>query len=191
MMNRDTVKRNNGRWRKCILLLSLFLLCCSPADDIYAPWAAYFTFNPVTSAPELYSALNNMGEFCTITTDGSNIVFATPHSSTPIRRTVIDQRVTLVLGLDGLIVGLPNIPEMGRDVSRVVCYELSCPNCYNERGISRRVKLLDSGIARCQRCTRQYDLNNLGIMSSDTTGISLYRYRVAYNQANNTLVVSN
>ena len=136
-------------------ILHLTLVSCSPAEDTYAHWPAYFTFTPVTSAPELYTAVNNMGQFCTVTPDGDNIVFASPHSSTPIRRSLIDQRVTLVLGLDGLIIGLPNIPEMGADVSRVVCYELSCPNCYEERGISRRLRLQDGGIARCQRCTRQ------------------------------------
>jgi len=132
-----------------------------------------------------------MGEFCTVTPNGNNFVFANTKSSTSVARTAIDQRTSVVLGVDGLIIGLPNIPEMGYDMPQVVCFELACPNCYSDFGITRRVTLKTGGKARCGRCTREYDLNNQGMIASDTTGISLYRYRVSYNQLSNTLVVSN
>ena len=174
-----------------ICLSVLLMLGCEKAEDLYSDYPAYFVFTPVTQAPELYTALNSMGEFCTITPSGGAYVFASPKTSTPVPLTAVDQHVSAVLGLDGLIVGLPNLPEMGYDVPRVVCYDLCCPNCYRDLGITRRMSLKVGGIVSCVRCTREYDLNNQGIIRSDATGISLFRYRVNYNSSNNTLTVSN
>lgn len=174
----------------CALLL-LLLLSCEKAERLFSDYPAYFVFTPVTQAPELFTALNSMGEFCTITPSGNTYVFSNTKTSTPVPLTAVDQRVSAVLGLDGLIVGLPNVPEMGYDVPRVVCFDLCCPNCYRDYGFTRRMSLQVGGIARCGRCTREYDLNNLGIVRSDTTGFSLFRYRVNYNSFNNSLTVSN
>jgi len=167
------------------------LIGCQKAEDLYSDYPAYFVFTPVTQAPELNTAVNSMGEFCSITPSGNNFVFASPKSSTSIPRTAIDQHTSISLGLDGLIVGLPNMPEMGYDVPRVVCYDLCCPNCYRDYGITRRMSLQTGGKTRCARCTREYDLNNLGMVCNDTTGYSLYRYRVYYSSYGNTLTVSN
>ena len=175
----------------CLFLMLLAMISCEKAEDLFSNYPAYFVFTPATQAPELYTALNSAGEFCTIIPNGERYVFASPKTSTTVQKTAVDQHVSVVLGLDGLIVGLPNIPEMGYDVPRVVCYDLCCPNCYRDLGITRRMQLQVGCIARCARCTREYDLNNLGIIRSDTTGISLFRYRVYYNAYNYTLTVSN
>lgn len=175
------------RLAACILLL----FACQKAEDLYSHYPAYFVFSPVTQAPELYTALNSSGEFCSITPNGNNYLFANQKTSSLVPRTAVDQRTSVNLGLDGLIVGLPNIHEMGYDVPHVVCYDLCCPNCYHDLGITRRLTLQVGGIVRCVRGTREYDLNNLGIIRTDTTGISLFRYRVYYNNMNYTLTISN
>lgn len=175
----------------CLLLMLLAAIACQKAEDLYSNYPAYFVFTPVTQAPELYTALNSNGEFCTITPNANAYVFASPRTSTTVQRTAVDQHVSIALGLDGFIVGLPNIPEMGYDVPRVVCYDLCCPNCYRDLSITRRLAIQVGGLARCARCTREYDLNNSGMLRSDTTGISLFRYRVSYNSFSNTLTVSN
>ena len=167
------------------------MLGCEKSEDLFSGYPAYFVFTPVSQAPELYTALNSMGEYCTVTPSGQNYLFSNPKTSTIVPRTAVDQHVSVALGLDGLILGLPNIPELGYDVPRVVCYDLCCPNCYRDLGITRRMSLQVGGIVRCARCTREYDLNNLGIIRSDTTGVSLFRYRVYYNANNYTLTVSN
>ena len=170
----------------------LFLLAsCQKAEDLYSGYPAYFVLSPVTQAPELYTAVNSYGEFCTITPGTNAYIIANLKTSTPVPHTALDQHVIPVLGLDGLLVGLPNVPEMGYDQPRVVCFDLCCPNCYRDYGITRRVTLLAGGLARCPRCTREYDLNALGIITSDTTGIALFRYRTSYNPMSNTFIVQN
>ena len=171
--------------------LILLLSSCQKAEHLYSSYPAQFVFWPVTQAPQLNTALNNMGEFCTITPSGDYYVFSNTKGSTRVALTAIDQSVSARLGLDGFIVGLPNMPEMGYDTPRVVCFDLCCPNCYRDLGITRRLALGVGGTARCARCTRTYDLNNLGMVSSDTTGVSLLRYRVYYEQMNNRLTISN
>ena len=171
--------------------LILLLSSCQKAEHLYSSYPAQFVFWPVTQAPQLNTALNNMGEFCTLTPSGDYYVFSNTKGSTRVALTAIDQSVSARLGLDGFIVGLPNMPEMGYDTPRVVCFDLCCPNCYHDLGITRRLALGVGGTARCARCTRTYDLNNLGMVSSDTTGVSLLRYRVYYEQMNNRLTISN
>nr|MCR4591599.1 hypothetical protein [Bacteroidaceae bacterium] len=92
------------------------------------------------------------------------------------------------LGLSGLIVGLPNIPEIGKTESQVVCFELACSNCWEDYNITKPL-VVSEGVATCNSCKRTYDLNNTGFITKGEVGRPLYRYRVSY--VNNTLVVSN
>lgn len=171
-----------------VLLLSL---SCSDADKTYYTGArANFSYSSTNTVPELNSALGSMGEFCTIRTDGLNFIFTSLRSSTTRPLTAIETRVNPALGLSGLIVGLPNIPELGADVPCVVAYDLACP-CYDDFSTTHNLKLQSGGQALCDRCGRTYDLNNLGIVAQGPSGRSLYRYRATYNQFGNTLTVRN
>ena len=163
---------------------------CQDADYTYCNLPAKFVFENAYQAPALYTACNSMGEFCTITfsRDGKEFVFKGSSTTSNVPLTAIVGYNGFVLGLSGLVVGLPNIPEMGKTESQVICYELACSNCYEDYNITKPLSLKD-GTAICNSCRRVYDLNSTGLVTQGEAGRSLYRYRVSY--VNNTLVVSN
>lgn len=164
---------------------------CQKADNIYYTGARVsFTYTYTNTVPELNAALGGFGEFCTIRMDGANFIFTGLKSSTTRPLTAVDTRVHPSLGLSGLIVGCPNIPELGSDVARVVAFDLACP-CYEDFASTRNLQLQAGGLASCSRCGRTYDLNNQGIVAKGDAGRALFRYRAAYNQFGNTLSVNN
>lgn len=171
----------------CLFLI----LACTSADNTYYTGArANFSYTYTNTIPELNSALGSMGEFCTIRSDGKNFIFSGLKSSTTRPLTAVETRVHPALGLSGLIVGLPNIPELGANEPRVVAFDLACP-CYEDFDTTRSLQLQGGGRATCSRCGRTYDLNNLGIVASGPAGRSLYRYRASYNAFGFTLTVNN
>lgn len=176
-----------------IFNFSLFTLLtsCQKAENIYYTGARVsFTYTFTNTVPELNAALGGFGEFCSVRLDGNNFIFKGLKSTTTRPLTAVDTRVHPQLGLSGLIVGCPNIPEMGSDVARVVAFDLACP-CYNDFSSTRNLDLQAGGLAHCSRCDRTYDLNNQGIVAKGESGRPLFRYRASYNQFGNTLVVNN
>lgn len=176
-----------------ILNFSLFILLfsCQKAENIYYTGARVsFTYTYTNTVPELNAALGGFGEFCSVRLNGNNFIFKGLKSTTTRPLTAVDTRVHPQLGLSGLIVGCPNIPEMGSDVARVVAFDLACP-CYNDFSSTRNLDLQAGGLAHCSRCDRTYDLNNQGIVAKGESGRPLFRYRASYNQFGNTLVVNN
>lgn len=172
-------------------LFTFFFLSCSNADHTYYTGARVrFSFTSTNTVPELNAALGSMGEFCSIRCDAVNYIFSSPRSSTTRPLTAVDTRVNPALGLSGLIVGLPNMPELGADVPRVVAFDLACP-CYEDFNTTRNLKFSGNGRAACTRCGRTYDLNNQGVVVEGPAGRSLYRYRATYSQFGNTLSVNN
>ncbi len=150
---------------------------------------AYFSYSPVSAVSQLYTACNSMGEWTTITARNSQYIFANLTGSTPVNRLALQNYSSFYLGLSGLVVGLPTIPELGSTMSVVTCYDLACSNCYHDRYITKPLTLQAGGRAHCTSCRRTYDLNNIGQIASGDAGINLYRYRVFYG--NNTLTVNN
>ena len=153
---------------------------CSKPENLYSSRPVYFVYTQTNTVPQLNIALNSQGEFCAITVDGSHYIFSSPTGSTQTNRVALQNYQNFRLGLSGLIVGLPNIPEPGADVPHVVCFDLACPTCYEEATIAKPLSLSESGRATCPRCKRIYDLNNQGIVATGTAGRSLYRYRVSF-----------
>lgn len=174
--------------RGFLLLALLFSVagCTKQAESFYANLPAFFRVQYVQSIPPLNAALNSMGEFATITQ--RNNVYIYSNTTTSLQRPITDADRNY-LGLSGFIVGLPNIPPLGSSVSQVVCYDLACPNCYEEQVVTREMKLQAGGTCKCSMCQRTYDLNNQGYVSSGSPGKSLYRYRVYFQ--NNTLLINN
>ena len=76
-------------------------------------------------------------------------------------------------------------------MTSVVCFDLACPNCYEEASITRDLTLLENQRAKCGRCGRLYDLNNQGIIVDGEQGTSLYRYRIQYYPSGNNMTVNN
>ena len=172
--------KNSSWW---LLAVFLLLTACEDAEDIYSRRSVSFSFAPSTKVPMLHSALNSLGEFVTIRVgvSGAELLFsAYGRDDFPCAMTEIDRRTTRI-GLSGFIVGTPTMPELGQSMSRPVCYELTCINCYMSDHITRDVKLEAMGRAACPRCGRVYDLNNYGIIVSDTTGVKLDRYHISYS----------
>ncbi len=171
-----------------IIMLS-GLVSCTQSDSLYCHIPASLVVDNVYQAPALYTACNSLGEFCKVTMDGQKIYFQGSKETSSINRVALGNYTATILGLGGLIIGLPDLPEIGKDVSQVVCFDLNCPNCYEQyEGITKRMELSGS-TARCKGCGRTYDLNNLGIVSQGDKGRPLYRYRVSY--VGTALVVSN
>ena len=165
------------------------LVSCSKPDSLYSHMPARLVIDNVYQAPALYTACNSLGEFCTVTMDGQKIYFQGSRETSSINLVALDSYGSFVLGLGGLIIGLPALPEMGKDVSQVVCYDLNCPNCYEQySGITKRTTVSGS-TAHCKGCGRDYDLNSLGIVSQGESGRPLFRYRASY--VGSALVVNN
>lgn len=161
--------------------------CSGDADFTYSSLPARFVFENVFQAPVLNVACNSMGEFCSITSDGKQFIFkGSSREPSYVPLTAINGYSGFYLGLSGLIVGLPDRPEMGKTESQVVCFDLACPNCYRDYNITKPLVLQAGGNATCNSCKRTYELNNAGYCP---TGKKLERYRVSF--LNNTLVVSN
>ena len=175
----------------------LFICClltvfgCQDADYTYCNLPAKFVFENVYQASALNIACNSMGEFCTVTfsKDGKEFVFKGSSVTSNVPLTAIVGYTGFNLGLSGLIIGLPNIPEIGKTESQVVCFDLACSNCYNDYNITKPLTI-KNGFATCEKgCKRTYDLNNVGYITKGEAGKPLFRYRVSY--INNTLVVNN
>ena len=166
------------------------LVSCTQSDSLYYHIPARLVVENVYQAQALYTACNSMGEFCSVTMDAKKIYIQGSKENSELVRTAIGSNYdNTILGLGGLIIGLPSLPEIGKDVSQVVCFDLNCPNCYEQYGgISKRMELSGT-TSRCRSCNRTYDLNSMGIVSSGEGGRALFRYKVSY--VGTALVVSN
>lgn len=179
-----------------IFAIAGILSSCEKADNRYSTYRAYFKYNPVSAKPTLFRACISLGEFCSIThPPGQNYVVkspSTPTSADYIQRTAIQGYQGFALGIGGgLIVGMPVVPEMLEQESRIVCYDLCCSNCYQNYHILKQMVLQVGGIVSCSSCHRSYDLNNQGIIANGDAGRSLFRYYVDYYSPTQTLTVSN
>lgn len=179
-----------------VLVSASIVSSCEKADNKYSGYRAYFKYGPVSAKPNLYRACTSLGEFCSITfPPGVNFVIKSP--STPsvvdyIQRTALQGYQGYALGVGGgLIVGMPTIPEMLAQESQVTCYDLCCPNCYQNYHILKQLEMHVGGLSTCSSCHRTYDLNNQGIVSSGEAGRSLFRYYVHYYAPTQTLTVNN
>ena len=176
-----------------LLPIAAFTACSGDDDYSYSTYCslpAKFVMENAYQAPVLYTACNSMGEFCSITTNGKQFIFkGSSKEPSYVNLTALNGYSGFYLGLSGLIVGLPNIPEIGKTESQVVCFDLACSNCYEVYNITKPLALHNDGTATCASCKRPYNLNNTGFISNGEAGRPLYRYRVSY--VNNTLVVSN
>ena len=169
--------------RKILLAAVLFLAACSSGEvnNKFCNLRARLNIENVTQAPVLFTALESMGEYCTIRVDGQRFLFtdATGHTSA-INISAMAGYSGYYPGLSGFIVGKLTIPEIGEDQVRVVCYDLACSNCYQNYNITKPLQLQTSGYAKCNNCKRTYNLNDCGTISDGPAGRNLYRYRVNY-----------
>lgn len=181
-----------GLPRLCRRFLPLLLAACSAdADNTYSSLPARLVVQTVAACPALYMAVGNPGQWCTVQGGANNTYVVTGAKETSqMNLTQMTGYQGFYLGLAGLIIGMPNIPEVGADMPRVTCYDLACPNCWREIVVGRALTIDHvSGYAVCGRCSRRYNLNNQGIAVSEEGGHPLERYRIQYNGTS--LTVSN
>lgn len=176
-----------------ILLIVFCLTGCEKAEQTYSNNIARLTLISTNLIPHLNTSLNNPGEFCTITARNNTYVFHSPglREDYVHERSELERKSNYVLGLAGLIVGTPIMADQLSSQATVVCFDLACPNCYEEAAITRNLTLMEGQRADCSRCERRYDLNTQGIVATGPSGRSLYRYRVNYYPSGYTLTINN
>lgn len=169
------------------VVLMLCLGCTS--DDMqttYSRYRASFLYQKVMQINPLYASLTGSGVFCTITFQGMKVTFSSNGNSYTDNLTQVAGYQSPVF-LGGFIVGQANMPETGQTILPLMCYDLACPNCYEEMGLTRPMNVVeDNGrqVAGCSKCNRKYDLNNAGIPIEGEKGIKLHRYHIVYDGSN-------
>ena len=100
-----------------------------------------------------------------------------------------EQRMHLIIGLNnGVIVGFDNLNQP----ATFYAYDLQCPNCFDVMKIPRKsypLTLSANGIAICNVCHREYNLNIGGIISKGKKGEKLIRYHATTSAPNGVLHV--
>ena len=142
----------------------------------------------VNNSTELINIIGSPGQFVTIRPwGGGKVMIALPNSKGSENGT--EYALSKVgsqdfeYGLGGFIVGTKNTLNMDGNYE-MAAYDLSCPNCDR---MSYRLTISDNGIATCEKCKMQYDLNNFGWIyskgteSDDTEKRGLYEYSITFN----------
>lgn len=176
---------------------TMLLASCSKESFDFSSMHAQFVYNnSIHQDATLQSALNAMspGVFCRIYEgyEGGSMYFyfeSNQGLSSRQKATADDLRPTRILGIlpkTGIIVGYGNLSSP----AVLYAYDSQCPNCYAETNMaSYKLAMSPSGIATCQKCKREYDLNNNGL--SATGGKKLIKYRVTCTGPLGMLSVSN
>ena len=166
-----------------LLAAALAAACSDDVQDIYSSYPAFFRFSPVTAASQLYTAVSNPGQFCTVTFQNGQYYIFTDARGTS---TSCGQPVYI----SGFIVGTPAVIDMSGQFP-LTAYDLVCPHCDQTASITRPVAFDGETQMTCPRCGSSYDLNNGGMPVSGPATRTLYRYHVAYSQGTQTLIIQN
>ncbi len=165
--------------------------CSDSVDNLYASIRAFFRYDNVTASHQLYTALNNPGEFCTITLRNSVIYFTDADGRSSQGNLSATESYGKTQCVAGFIVGTPSVPDLNGSTSPRA-YDLVCPTCYERNAIQRSLQFDGREQVKCSRCGRTYSLQT-GLQNGGEEGVSLlYRYRMSYSSsASGTLVINN
>jgi hypothetical protein len=178
-------------------MLLLLTSSCGNVQNEFSSNRCYFIFeNSKHNNPRLAEAMTPYsGMFCTISlvTENGAQYYSFTNSSGLTKKAILtdlDKQRTHILGLNnGLIVGYGKLS----DPLTFYAYDLECPNCFDPDAIpvrSKKLSVSTSGIATCNVCKRQYDLNNGGIITSGDKGNKLTRYHASTTGAYGILTVN-
>lgn len=188
--------------RKTNIIIAFILLLltnsCSNVQNEFSNNKCYFVFeNSNHNNSRLAEAMTAYsGVFCTVSlvNEHGAQYYAFTNNAGLTEKTILtdlDKQRTHILGLNnGLIVGYGKLS----DPLTFYAYDLECPNCFDPDAIpvrSKKLSISTSGIATCNVCKRQYDLNNGGIITSGDKGNKLTRYRASTTGPYGTLSVYN
>ena len=168
-------------------LLVVCLMACGNTENEFTAGSCYFVFdNSAHQDATLAGAMNPNapGIFCTITTEMRNGANYFNFSSSAGQNSsqiynALDKRRTLALGFnDGIIVGFGalNQPPV------FYAFDRECPNCFDPNVLPVRSKPLtmsSNGLATCNVCHRQYNMNSGGIVVAGDSGKKMTRYRAS------------
>ena len=180
-----------------LLLVAFMLSGCKNAVDEYCRRPCYVVIDNSTHVDAtLASAMSSVapGIFCMIqeTQKGGATYYHCTNNqgqSSDIPWTAIDQRMTIIVGLNnGIIVGFGNLDYP----ATFYAYDRECPNCFDPDAIPVKTKPLtmdEKGHATCNVCKRVYDLNNHGLLVSGEAGKTLNRYPASTTGPYGTLMV--
>lgn len=151
------------------------------AQNKWSRMRAYYLCQNVATIPTLYHACTGPEQWCTVRRSANmkQLLFDSLRENDQVNLTA-DMGYTRFHIERGLIIGLPSLAEPGAGTPVVTCYDIVCPNCY-DNGTSKNVEIQENGKALCRLCNRTYDLNNQGIIVGGERGKTLERYRVTYN----------
>lgn len=207
IFNMDSMKQKNishsvvSRGLAVALLSVTTLLAtvsCGDSVNEFSDYPCRFVFNMNTHANSaaLRSAVSSVGVFCKVTQvvkgGASYYHFSTNQGlSDEVIFTAEDQRTTVSLGTNnGIWLGFGNL-----DTPPIFYgYDAECPNCFDPNAIPIRSKPLSvntSGIATCNVCHREYNMNTGGNVVSGDKGSPLRRFRYAAYSAAGIVTVNN
>lgn len=164
--------------------LVLVLGACGGAQYEYSNRSCYLVFDNATHRdPTLASAMSPYTNvFVTITQTqhggASYFHFASNQggAATESIFNAIDKRRSVVIGMNGgLIVGYSSLSNP----LTFYAFDRECPNCFNPDQLPVRsypLQVASNGIAKCNTCKRQYDLNNQGFIVNGDPGNKMTRY---------------
>ncbi|MBR1469075.1 MAG: hypothetical protein IJ605_03030 [Prevotella sp.] len=169
-----------------ILILAAFAMLsptsCGDVQSEFSTKPCYFVLdNAVHNDAILAAAMTpNSGVFTTVTQtmrDGARYFRFTSNQGTSSETifNAIDQRRTLHLGMNnGLIVGYGNQTD-----HIFYAYDRECPNCFDDARVpiqSHALQTTSNGMAVCNTCHREYDMNYGGHIVKGDGGKKLERY---------------
>jgi len=179
----------------CLAVLA-GLFSCGKADYEYASNHVHFVYdNSIHLDATLASAMNAMapGTFCHVWKTGDSHIYFEDFRKEPSKQpiTATERMNAYIIGVyneSGIIVGFGQ-----REAPPVFyAYDAQCPNCYSDTGLPRYLLTMDSsGKAACKQCSREYDLNNHGIIVKGDKGKKLFRYHASTSGPNGVLTVNN
>lgn len=163
------------------------------AESEYSGYACHLVINNQTMQNmTLGSAMNSLspGVFCRISRDGTTrFKFETNQGDSPTYSTMtaIDQKAQWTIGIyNAVIVGF------ARDTGVFYAYDNQCRNCYEGSGMPRyALRITPDGLATCQSCHRQYDMNNRGMLAKGDKGKGMIVYRASTTGPFGVLSVNN
>ena len=185
-------------FRLIIVFAALMLISCGEVQNEYTTDVSYFVFdNSVHQDQTLAGAMNpnTPGVFCFISQSmKSGVVRLLFQNNQRLESSVIanakDLKRPLRLGYNnGIIVGYGNL-----DYPAIFyAYDKECPNCFDPDAVpvqSKPLTMMSNGIARCNVCRREYNLNADGSITKGDAGKKMIRYRAQTTGALGQIVVN-
>lgn len=179
-----------------VLMAAMMPSACGDTMAEFSDHPCRFVFNTGTHAHSaaLQSAVTSNGIFCKVTRvlkgGAKHFHFENNHGlKDDVIFTAEDERQTVLLGMNNALwFGYGNLD----DPAVFYGYDGECPNCFSPDAIPRKsypLSVSTAGIARCQACRREYNMNTGGNISKGDKGYKLTRYRASYTGAGVVAVV--